>query len=296
MPLRLPLLGTAVILSGGAVLTLRQVRRTRADTTTTDDGPETPLPQRLAAARRRVAERLQALADLKLSLWHHTLPDFATLRARLQGLSGREAVLWLPSPPLALAPPDPDALRRMRLIGAELDTWDRHAPPDTSWEDRLDPLDLADLAARGIAPDHEAARDGQTDCPSLAWILTPTETTDGALFGGVGREAPALLAVLRATERVLDAVLEALADLQARTHLLLGELAVQLHVNPDYDRMADLPLPGEWESPRRRVERGHHLAAVLLALLEAPLLEADGRLAPTLPPLLDAHGWVKGRG
>lgn len=318
MPLPIPLIFAAVVLSSGVLL---HAIRPNEDEDEESISPHDPLPYQIAYTRRRMAGRLRHLGSVKLNTWQHELRWFVSLQRKLTGLHGKEPELFFESrPPLDKVAQDRiiacAALIRKQDDADNPDGGDpiEYTEDDIDWEDRLDNIDLADFAARGVSPLSPKAQDGISDCLTLDWLMAdepPATDQDVHLFGGLRldpmaqkvirdpniqgashQQLRALLKVMEDFDAVVQELSDSLGTVRERARSALGEMTTALHNNTNYDEIPDAPLPGEVISPKDLVALNYHYAAVLMDIMEQPLLQPDGRMRVQVADMLDLTALV----
>jgi hypothetical protein len=292
MPLpSIPLIGTAVAIAGGALYAVRL--RSQGDAPALED-KQTALQHSLVMARNSrtaIRSQLRALGARKLEAWHHNLGTFSRCQSSLKGVPDNlpELRFRVSEPAIELSSLSAPSLEEMIQCSAMLEK-NRTEPSET---------DLLDLGARGLIPTQLTATGRETDCPTIRW-LTPDQPciVEAPLFGSlnISTDTQRALSGEDAIPDLLELqrLMAAMDDLQAITNPLLSMLMaldeagqslfselrlLLLHINDNYSRMTDLPLPTQNRAPRKTVQHSFQLAAALRELITVPVLTPTGSIS-----------------
>lgn len=295
MPLpEIPLIGAAVALARGAFYARRF--RGQDDPGALEDALINQQHTLMLTRNSRTALRsqLRALGARKLEVWEHNLGLFSDCQGAL-----KDAPEDLPTfrfrvnnPNIELSSLSGQPIEEMAQCAGLLKAG-RAEPTET---------DLLDLSVRGLIPNQLTQTDRETDCPTVRWLTTDQPCiVEAPLFGALdisaetqralsGEDAPAdvdeLSELMEAMSELLSIttpLLNMLMALDQAGQSLFSELHLLLfHINDNYSRMTDLPLPTQSRAPRQTVQQSFQLAAVLRELITVPVLTASGNISKNI--------------
>jgi hypothetical protein len=241
--------------------------------------------------RTALRSQLRALGARKLEVWHHNLGIFSRCQGSLREIPDNlpELRFRVSEPAIELPNLSEPSLKEMIQCSAMLT--DGHTEPSET--------DLLDLGARGLIPTQLTTAGRESDCHTIRW-LTPDQPciVEAPLFGSLNistdtqralsgedvtpdlEELQRLMAAMDDLQAITTPLLSMLMALDEAGQSLFAELRLLLvHINDNYSRMTDLPLPTQNRAPRKTVQHSFQLAAALRELITVPVLTPSGSIS-----------------